>query len=201
MVSGPNSSVAGYLPPAAAPAPYEDDALLDFLHDVLAGISGIDGKQVIPGFPEDVANLPRFGTDWIGFHVHQVEQDVNASFFMDASETYEFQRHETLDILVSAYGKNALGTLSRLNDGLQIAQNREALDSVGFGLLGTSRFTNASFLVKERWTNRWDMTLSVRRMVQRAYPVLSLLSLGGSYIDNEIYKTPLIVNQPDQPAP
>lgn len=177
-----DSSTGGYLPPAADPL--YDDALDDFLHDVVAGVTGLGNTVVRPRWQPEPPDLQAFGTDWVGFGVTSHRSDTHA--FTDFSRTvpgsYFEQRHEVFDLFCSFYGPHADRNAARLRDGLQIAQNREALYLAGMGLVSASDLTSAPELIKERWLNRSDLTVTLRREIRRVYPVLYFLSSAGSIV-------------------
>lgn len=198
MVSNTSAS-GGYLAPNAAPAVVEDDAFENFLHNVVADIIGIKGDLVRPRWQPEPGNLPAFATDWIAFGVMSFDPDFTASIehVGDDNGSDEMQRHETVEVMVSAYGPNASKNLRLLRDGLQVPQNREAMFLVGVGLQETGRMVRAPLIIKERWTNRYDMNVVLRRQVRRVYPVLNLLSLDAdSYINNGKWNTPINVTAP-----
>lgn len=172
-----NSAVAGYLTPAPAPAPLEDDALEDFLHDVFAGLTGIDGKLIRPRWQPDDPNLPDFGTNWMAFGImRQVADTYGYELHDPLSDTSDLQRHERVEVLISSYGPNSSRNLAQLRDGLQIHQNLEVLTANGIGVQETGEIITAPALIKDRWTHRYDMNFIFRRQVRREYSILSLMA-------------------------
>jgi hypothetical protein len=174
-----NSSTGGYLvPDNAIPAPLEDDALDDFLHDVLAGITGLTADLVRPRWQPNVPDLPSRATNWCAFGIMSRSADTfdasNHDGTGDGADV--LQRHEMLNIVTSFYGPNCQAYGALLRDGLGVAQNREQLFLVGMGLVSVGDLTKAPELIKNVWLQRADLPLTIRREIRREYPVLNLLS-------------------------
>lgn len=192
-----NSSTGGYLVPASSPAPLEDDAFDDFLHDIGVGITGMDPTLVRPRWQPESINLPDFGTNWMALGVTETDPDTyGVEVFDPVTLVTHLQRHEVTTILCSFYGPNANGLCSQFRDGLQISQNREALWLAGMALVETGKPMQAPELIKDRWTRRVDMPWVVRRGIFRDYPVLSLLSASGTlYTDVPNRSIPINAHQ------
>jgi hypothetical protein len=181
------SNVAGYLLPANTPAPLEDDALDDFLGDVVAGITGLDRDTLVrPRWQPDPPNMPDRSVTWAAVGVVDHDPDTYAYTGLLADGTsQDLIRHETLTIVVTFYGPNSGTVGTQFRDGLMVDQNREALMTAGFGLIDTSGPTKAPELIKEQWYQRSDITWMTRREIRRNYPILSLLSAHGTiYTDH-----------------
>lgn len=178
------SDVAGYLSPAAVPAPLDDDALVDFLGDVAAALTGIDrDAAVFPRWQEDMPALPGRGVTWCAIGPASTSQDINADkVTADDGLSTDFVRNETLTILASFYGPSAGQAAGLFQDGLQVDQNQAELMAAGFASIETMGPVSAPELIKEKWLQRQDITWIVRREVRRTYPVLSLLSAAGSLV-------------------
>lgn len=186
-----------YIAPLASPAPLEDNDFEDFLHDVFVGLTGLNPDLVRPRWQPEPPNIPDFGTDWLAFGITTIPADTYAVTQHDpaGNGSDSFQRHETVEVLLSAYGPNSMRTLSLLRDSIQVEQNRSVLVANGMGVIETTSMIAAPAMIKDRWTKRWDMTFRFRRQVLRVYQVLSLVSASGT-INNEKYTTPFQVNPP-----
>lgn len=182
------SNVPGYLSPASSPAPLEDDALDDFLGDVVAGITLLDRDNLIrPRWQEDPPALPDRDVTWCAIGVTGHDPDTYAYVQLEADGTsQDITRHETLTINATFYGPLSAAFATLFRDGLQIDQNREALMLAGFGLLSATGPTQAPELVKERWLGRNDIIWTTRREIRRNYPVLSLLSAHGTLYSDHV---------------
>lgn len=189
-----NSTAAGYLTPFDAPAPIEEDALDQFFHDVIAGITGVDGKLVRPRWQEVPLNMPPANSSWIAFGVTNQIEDFNG-YVEHAEGKDTLQRYETLDLMVSSYGPKAATNLGRLLDGLEIEQNRAVLTANGMGVLEATDKVNAPVLVKDRWRKRIDSTIKIRREIRREYDIRDIASALVT-LDVEKFKTTIAVNPP-----
>ena len=173
-----NSSTGGYLAPAL-PAPLYDNEFEDFLHDVIVGVSGFANEDVRPRWQIEPANQPDFPDNWIAFGIMRMAGDTYGVIQHDPAdgggEGGDSQiRYETVDVLLSAYGRGAAGALALIRDGFQIEQNRAAMNLANVSYQYAGDIIPAPSLVKERWLRRYDMTINLRRAIQRTYPVLTL---------------------------
>lgn len=177
----PDSSTGGYVTPAQTPAPLEDENLENFFQAIFVGITGLNGQVVFPRWQESPPNLPEYGTDWAALGITSRIADTYAAFVHDGAGegTDQMQRHETINLLCSAYGPNSGRTMGSFRDGLQVAQNRDALIAGGMGQVDTGDLVSAPEMFKDRWLRRIDMRWTVRRAIWRTYPILNLLSAQG----------------------
>jgi len=177
------SATGGYvLPLPSAPPVLDDDALEDFLQAIIVGVTGMPGSLVIPFWQLEPPNLPAVGTNWASFGIEVDSTDTNAVIIHHAARGGaaafdELQRHEILDVEVRMYGPQARANMHRLRDGLQVAQNREALSAAGMGLIETTAAKSVPALVKERWLFALVSSVRIRRQVIRYYPILDLASV------------------------
>lgn len=172
------SATGGYLTPDVA-TPDEDQALRRFLHDVLAGVTGLDNGLVRPAWQVNPPKTPDLDVDWLGFSVSEQRGD-DAPFHEqhdDGSAT--LVRHEEVDVHCVFYGPGCMNFANRLRDGLYLSQNREALRSVGAGVVGFSPTVHSPELAGERFVDRSDVTMTLRREVKRDYPVLHFVGAYG----------------------
>ncbi len=181
-----DSSTGGYLvPDPALAAPLEDDALDDFMHDLVAGITGLDPTLVRPRWQPEPPNMPPKDTDWVGVGIPTrrtdvfpvIEHDPHAAGGLGADILI---RHEELDLLCSFYGPHCQAYAARLRDGLGIAQNREPMAAAGMALVSAGDPTKAPEMIKNTWVGRADLTVVIKRVISREYAVLNLLSAEGT---------------------
>src|SRR5260363_218256 len=85
-------------------------------------------------------------------------------------------RDGTVDVLCSFYGSHGMQYASRLRDGLTIAQNHQALHEHRMALIDAGELIGAPDFVHQQWIRRYDLALTLRRRVVRAYPILNLKS-------------------------
>lgn len=178
------SATGGYLQPAASPAPLEGQTLDGFLQQVVALVVGMDGTLVRPRWQPEPANMPT--GDWAALGVTRHVPDTYAyTDWDDATQTYAFQRHENIEVLVSFYGPNAGSNIDLLRDNLQVGQNREVLLDNGMGLVDTGDVITAPEIIKQQWVMRKDMLITIRRIIQRSYPILTILSSQITLVTDE----------------
>jgi hypothetical protein len=196
-----DSRFAGYLGPASpGPAPAEDDAWEDFLHDVFAGVTGLDPTLVRPRWQPEPPLRPDINVDWMAFGTQSTRTDFVPVFYHldDTGEGYDaMQEMEELDILLSFYGPNCEKYQSYCRRGLFVDQNQAVFRANAVGMVSTTGFTRAAELVRERWWPRTDMTVTLRREVRYNYNVLNLLRAQVTMYNNPPGETRILVDHID----
>jgi hypothetical protein len=176
------SATGGPLLPAASPAVLEGDALVDYLQQIVVGVTGLPGNAGSAALAGRAAEHPAGGTDWAAIGITTKQADtfayVEHDGTGDGSDTVK--RHEILrsavQLLRSRPKRAADEYAARLRDGLSVAQNREPLTNAGMGLVSVGDATAVPSLLKERWLYRTDITVTIRREIRRTYPVLNIVS-------------------------
>ncbi len=168
----------------------DDDALLDFFHDFIVSVTGLAGKDVIPRWQPDPPNMADFGADWCGFGISEYRADTFAAIVQVSTNTSEFRRHELVELLLSFYGENCGRNARLMRDQIQVPQNYEQLDASGVAIVEGSDVTYLPTLLKERWTKRADIKITIRRQEIRSYNSSTIL-VGQGLLDNERYVTPI----------
>lgn len=185
-----NSATGGYLTPSTtAPLP-GGLTLPQFLQTVLVGLSGLDGTLVRPKWQKNPPKQPDVDVNWIAFQVVQNVPDANAYTWLSKSGFNTTQRHEMLEVQCSFYGPDSSDIASKVRDGFQIQQNLEALRTANMGFTGTGNASRFPDLVNERWIDRIEMSILLRRQILRVYPILSFVSARGTIhtvLGNEEY--------------
>lgn len=197
-----DSTVAGILAPLND-IPY-DDEFVDQLQPWVAAIAGLEGSLVRPKWQfGDVPNMPGFETNWIGLGIPRWRQDVFPAVQHDpaAQASDVMGRTEEHDLLVSCYGPTSAALAARVRDGCQLEQNRVPLHALNVDVIEVTDIVKVPVLVNAQWQKRHNVTVRVRRYVERRYAVRSVAKLptapvdAQSFIDNEQYRTPIIVEQ------
>jgi len=174
-----DSRFAGYLGPSVpGPYPLSDDAWEDFLHDVFAGITGLDPTLVRPRWQEEPPLRPDISVNWMAFGTTATRHDfVPVSYHIDdGGDGYDaMQQMEELDILCSFYGPNNEMIQSYFQRGLYVEQNLAVFRANAVGIVSTTGFTRAAEFFKERYWPRTDVTVTVRREVRYNYNIVNLL--------------------------
>ncbi|MNO38281.1 hypothetical protein D3C76_283820 [compost metagenome] len=176
------SATGGYL---LQDAPIlNDDELLDFMHDVIVGITGLANNRVRPAFQPNPAKRPGISVDWCAFFISNQKPEAGNSYVEQHGDGLGAKavRHETFDMRCTFYGPLSGTNASNARDNLQLAQNREQLFLAGMGFVEATSFPTIGELVDEQWYKRSDVILSFRRELNRNYSVLSFASAVGQII-------------------
>lgn len=196
------SATGGYLVPSPLTPPIEGDVLYDFVHDLIAGVTGLDGTLVRPRYQAEPPNIPDADVAWCAFGIMTRDADTFPAVKRDPSGDGSdvLQRQEELSVLASFYDLGSSGQAdfyaTLLRDGLAIAQNREVMQGAGWGLGYTGDLTPVPSLLKERWLYRVDLSMRLRRQIDRTYPVLNLESAGGTIITESGLEEDFLVENP-----
>lgn len=198
-----NSATAGILRPIGALALY-DDEFVDQLQPWIAAVSGLDGKFVRPKWQTgDVPNMPGFEVDWIALGIPRFRADTFPAITHDPDgEGFDvLGRSEEHDLLISCYGPLSASIACVIRDGIMIEQNRVPLHTYNTDVVSVGDVLKVPALVNAQWQKRHNVTVTLRRYVERRYGVLTVLSLqepiAALYgIDNEQYITPIFVDEP-----
>jgi hypothetical protein len=175
-----NSQAPGYLSPGVTTALPRQFTLDQFLQGILVGLSELSGSFVRPKFQQQPPLNPDINVNWISFGVSRSVPDSFAFTGFDSENNYQYQMQETLEVAVGFHGPNALDTAYLVRDGFQIPQNLQALEAGLMGYTGVSSALRVPELVNERWFDRYEMTIFLRRETQRTYPVVNILSANGT---------------------
>lgn len=179
-----NSSSGGYLLPSASPAPLEGTQLMQTLQQWLVGITGLPGTLVRPRWQPEPPDIPQAGECWAALGVQRRPSDEYPFTDWDQpSLSFKLQRHEELVTLTSFYDTGVTGLAdyyaALFRDGSAVAQNREGLGLTGIYLTRVGDLVTVPSLLKLRWLYRVDLEMSLRREIDRAYPVQTLVSASG----------------------
>lgn len=192
-----DSSAAGFLVPVAEPL--ADDALTDALQPTLVGLTGLPGVMVRPRWQPRPPNQPQAGQNWLAFGINNTESDTYADH-VHAPEGGEgwtgsmsIERDETLFVLLSFYGPSAKRNAERVRAGIVLDQNRASLAQYNLFVVECQAAVPVPALVHDLWTARVDTTLVLRRRLVHEYAVLTALPPADSFLDNDLYRTPLNV--------
>ncbi|MGF6837063.1 hypothetical protein QF001_000930 [Paraburkholderia youngii] len=192
-----DSSTGGYLSPAVASPPLEDDALTAIFQQMIVGITGLPGNMVRPRWQPNPPKQPEPTTNWCALGIAVQTLDDGPAIIHNGagngSDTYI--RHEQIDVIASFYGPNAMQNAQLLADGLAIPQNLEQLKANDMNSVDTGEIRAAPDLINEQWVRRYDMQLTFRRKITRAYNVLTILTATGTIQASTPLTTPINVTQ------
>lgn len=170
--------------------PTEGQTLRRFLQSMIKDVTGIAGDLVRPSWQPDPPKQPNIDINWIAFGITDRSHDDNPYTEEKADGSASTMiRHEEMEILCSFYGPDCLDYTGRLREGMYLAQNRASLFSAGMGLVGFSETTHVPELINERWFDRADITMTIRREIRREYAILSFLGVDGVIRANRATET------------
>jgi hypothetical protein len=175
-----NSATGGYLLPAEQAPEFAPLTLEQFLQTLIVGVSGFPGELVRPKWQIQPPKQPDATINWISIGLSEDDSDTNAYNQADAEGNNTFMRMEALTLQCSFYGPFSYEIGKLVRDGLQIPQNLEALQKANMAFVSTGKMVRAPDLVNERWINRWEMSIYLRREIQRVYPILTFVSASGT---------------------
>lgn len=178
-----DSSTGGILQPLPDTPPLEGQALLDFIQQYFSAVGGMAGNLMLQRWQPEPPNIPAGANCWASLGIAGRTADTYPAVVHNPDGSDTMQRHEIMDILVSFYdlgsGAAADGFAALLRDGLLVAQNNEVLFLASMGLVAVGDLIAVPSLVKERWLYRVDLSVQIRRLIERTYGVLNIESLVG----------------------
>lgn len=191
------SASGGTLLPAVSSPPLEGQDLLVFLQNWLAPISGLPSDLVRPRWQPEPDNIPTAGTAWMAMGIMPDRSADTFPYVEESSDglTSRLQRQEELPIVCSFYDLGSTGDADRLatllRDNLAIRQNSDPLRAGGFALAYVGSLTQVPSLLSTRWLYRIDLSMMVRRQIDRNYSVLSVESMHGEVDTSDGYDFPI----------
>ena len=174
------SSPQPYVRPPGFPSYGPGFTLTQFLQTVFTGISGLPGDLVRPMWQPEPPKQPDLYTNWIAIGIKSSTPDANSYVGPNSQGILESQRHEKLEVSCDIYGPNDIEISDLIRDGFQIQTNLEALQLANMGFVEVSQAQRVPDFVNERWIDRVNMSVFLRREVQRTYPVPTILSASGT---------------------
>lgn len=169
-----------YVQPVASTNYPKGLSLIQFLQTVVVGLTAIPGPMVRPKWQVEPPPNPPLEVNWIGFGIESQSPDFSAYLAPTGpNQSLQTQRQEDLTLSLSIYGPDAVETYGLLRDGFQIPQNRISLYRANMGFTELSEARHVPDLVNQRWIDRVECTLRLKREVQRTYPVLTFASASG----------------------
>ncbi len=181
------SATGGYLVALASSGLPGGLTLNQFLQTVLVGISGLPGSFVRPNWQEKPPSNPDLSVNWLAFGVILEAPDYSAYVGQNDDGSQMMSRQEGVQIKCTFYGPLAMTYARIVRNGFQLSQNLEALRAAKMGFVNTDAPIHVPELVNERFIDRIEMAVHLRRQEIETYPVLNVLSAEGTIhtIDGE----------------
>lgn len=178
-----NSSTGGFLKPNPQPPTLVTVptglTFIQFIQQLLVGLSGFDGKLVRPDWQQEPPKQPDINVNWLAFGLGSATADNNAVVEIDSDNNPSLMRNELIPIAISVYGPAAYDNIGMIRDGFQLTQNLATLRRAKVGFAYDTPMTHVPDFFNERWYDRWRMEIYVRRQILRVYPLLTFLSASG----------------------
>jgi len=191
-----DSSTGGYLSPAVASPPLEDDALTSVFQQLIVGVTSLQGSLVRPRWQPTVPKQPEASVNWCALGITVMPLDDGPAIVHSptgaGADTYI--RHQTVEVLATFYGPSGMQYAQLLLDGLAIPQNLEQLKANDMQSVSEDGPRAVPEMVNEQWIRRYDVRLVFRRKITRTYPVLTILSAGAT-LETPAVTTPVNVTQ------
>lgn len=184
-----NSATGGIINPLGT-APDYDDAFDDFLQDVVAQLTGLEGSLVRPRWQPIPPKLPDPSASWAAIGITdatplamraQIVHNPAGQIAAPGDGLDVLTSWERTAVLLSTYGPKAWELQGFVADGLRIPQNNEALLAARIALQGIgARRTLSSVFPQNVIVRRIDCEFTFNRAIVRSYPVFNLLSVHGA---------------------
>ena len=178
-----NTSATGGYVLDVPPPPASGDQIIAALQITLSTLTGLPGTLVRPRWQPMPPSQPPADVTWASLGIMRVEADNYAYLRHDGAVRLPWaagpgvdrmQRHVTLTILVTFYGPEAETCAGAMRDGMCVQQNWEPLSKLGLKPYDMEDLARAPELVNQQWIDRMDVSIRLRRQVDRVYPILNL---------------------------
>lgn len=150
-----------------------------FIQTVLVGVTALPGPLVRQKWQPEPPKQPDIGVDWMGFGIGLTAPDASAYVGLNQDGQVTTQRQEGLEVSLAIYGPNCDDTYGLLRDGFQLPQNRISMQQANMNFTEITAGRHIPDLVNQRWIDRVECSVLLRRQIQRTYPVLTFLSASG----------------------
>ncbi len=192
-----NSSQNVYVTPNAPLTPFGQD-LQRILQQWVVGVSGLSGSFVRPLWQQEPANIPDVGDTWAAIGITETTGDafpyIEHDPAGDGSDVV--QNNETFVLATRWYGPDAGRLCATMVMSCAVPQNRDKLLPIKL-IRVPDRWLSVPVLFKERWQNRIDMNIVMRRQLDSRYAIFNLTSAQGILRTDTTppYQAPINVEQ------
>lgn len=181
-----SSQTGGYLRPIpSSPAPLERKALGKVFVDLVDGLTGIDRDLIRVTWPGEQTTIPKIGDTWCGIAISP--REIGAPQFTPQPDgdgglgTVRLTYDQTLEVRFQFFDAGqdggALELANLFQAGLMIQQNLEPLLAQGMAWAWPNvDLVQIPAVLMERWKIQVDVPLTVRRQVDRDYPIRNIVA-------------------------
>lgn len=176
------SATGGYLVQTEASLP-GNTTLLRYIQQIIVGLTGLDGTLVRPKWQKNPPKvLPNPEDNYCTFGVSTNDVEAGEAYVVpnEAGSASTLQRHEELTVLCSFYGSDCQKNAGAFRDAFQISQNRDTLKAANMGFKETSAINFVPEIHGQVWFPRADVTVILRRQIDRTFAVLSFEGSSGT---------------------
>lgn len=183
-----DSSTGGYLLPEVTGESLSGDNLRNLLQEFVVGLTGLSGNVVIPRWQPEPVNVPDRAITWVSLGLSNRNPNSFPSIVHhpDGEGFDQLISHQELELTLTFYGPQADYYCGRFRDGVFVEQNREILILNSIEVVDIGNQINTAELIKNIYTSRYDISISLRQKIIRKYPILNVLEPSFT-IDNEVY--------------
>lgn len=175
-----SSQTGGYILPIGQPIIPRNLTFTQFIQTVIVGVSGLPGTSVRPKWQIAPPKQLDITQNWISFGIAAQKPDPHNYVGVNQDGSNFTQRNEVVDVTCSVYGPDAVDLQSLISDNLQLPQNCTALTIANMGLVETTSGIRMPEVVNERWMDRVDFSIVIRRLIQREYPIVTFAGANGT---------------------
>lgn len=180
-MSGNTSATGGFL--LGTPLfPQTEDQLTNLLQGMTVGITGLDPTLVRPRWQPQPPTQPSADTDWCAIGILTYINYDFPEWTQDTNLSGTLHRLEELEVVASFYGPNSSINASVLRDGMYVQQNYQTMAAQGIKLCHIGDITHVPELINRQYISRSDVQLNFMRMVERGYPVETLVAAEVTFV-------------------
>lgn len=177
-MSGNTSATGGYLVPTNQIL--DDDALVDVLTALVAGVTQLDPTLIRPRWQIDPPNQPSKTTNWCAFGISSKTR-LDYPYIEHFPGYDVMQRQERMDCEASFMGPEAYIYARKLRDGLYLPQNLESVAVHDIKLYEVGDLVEVPVpLVSTQFVRQVDVPVVFMRQINEVFQILDVASMEES---------------------
>lgn len=171
MSDDASSEEPSFLTPIAEKNAELDQSFENILQPWIVQITDSEASYVRPLWQHPSPSQPNPDQSWIAFGITSIDGDYSTTQRIDEDENTWLTYHETIELLVCFYGQDCQAQATRFKLGIYIEQNRDYLLQHGIGIQDIGPLIRAPDFINNRWRNRTDIHITLRRKSWRKYKI------------------------------